>query len=129
MKRKSIFIGFCTVLMVFCGENVFAQERLSVSDSTFFPYKNPPPLSPWLELERRTSSDLDSYHQFVRPRLEMQRTMETQQRQLLRQRENQQILEQQVHGMQMRQSATSTQTGKGGVFRYYSHFFPEKRRR
>ncbi|MDR1960546.1 MAG: hypothetical protein LBQ54_16160 [Planctomycetaceae bacterium] len=102
---------------------------LNPEQSTYFPYKNPPALSPWLELQRSTQgSNLDSYHQYVKPQMEIEKAMETQQRQLLRQKEAQLQMKQELkeRGIQLKYSGTASQTGIQTRFREYGHYYPKK---
>ena len=127
--KKYIATTTCFVMIcaVYAG-NVFAQGYYdAASSSQLFPYRNPPPLSPWLELERASSSsELGSYHQYVKPRLEMQRMIETQQGILYRQRESQMKIQERVQGLELKQTGRAAPTGQQVRFRDYGNFYPKK---
>jgi len=102
------------------------------------PYSSPnwltrPTISPWLELYRRDGiPDIPNYHQFVRPRQEMQRYLLERDRQLqrqqlqLRQIERQQAAIQQTQAeMVAPQRAQNYQapTGTGSSYMTHRSFF------
>lgn len=127
---------FIVIMMIVLGIHAFqsntslAQIYDPSSQSQFFPYRNPPPLSPWLELERATtSSELGSYHQFVKPRLEMQRMIEAQQRLLYRQNQSQMQIQERVQGLELTQTEVARPTGRKVRYLDYGHFYPRKIRK
>ena len=130
-KISRIFIRGVLVGCVACFvliQTTFAQNFMQPARSNWFPSSNPPALSPWLELERAsTATGLDSYNQYVRPRLEIEREIQFQQRQLNFQRETQGAIQRQVteiQGIQLR--GGGTKTGKKASFQNFMHFYPAK---
>jgi len=93
-------------------------------------------LSPWLGLSNRPTGSLDAYNQYVRPQLEMQRTLDTQQSQINRQGTVQQdMLRRSNPGVSPGGGQVGTHHGvqtTGGykpaaTFRNYSHYYSFKR--
>lgn len=106
------------------------------------PYGNPysapnwlthPTISPWLELYRRDGiPDIPNYHQFVRPRQQMQRYLLQQNQQLQRQQLQLRQLERQQAAMQQTQSqmlapqqspSYRAPTGTGSSYMTHRAFF------
>ena len=115
------------VACFFLAQTAFAQNFGQSARSNWFPNSNPSALSPWLELERASTSQLDSYNQYVRPRLEIEREIQAHQQQLNFQRETQRTIQRQVNeiqGIQMKSGATPT--GKKASFQNFMHFYPAK---
>ena len=104
--------------------------------SSWFPRNNPSAVSPWLEMQRVSSSELDTYNQFVKPRVEMERLMMAQRREMDRQMDHQKTMQKdiaQVRSFQMQKQdyqmqSFATPTGKGAVYGNYLHFYPPPRR-
>lgn len=109
-------------------------------------YGSRPAMSPWLGLSNRPTGVLDSYNQYVRPHMEIQKEFNAQQDQLNRQRLQQDSMSRQTQQLeQNQQQIQRTQKdmidGSQGVqgvrtvgrskpaasFRNYSHYYPNKR--
>lgn len=82
---------------------------------------NTPTLSPYFGLYNRNASPVGNYHGFVRPRQEVYRSFQQQNRINQRQSANVRALGQQV--LSMRQSETLRPTGTGSTFMNYSHYY------
>jgi len=128
---RKISFAFIRVVLVGCTacfamtQTTFAQNFMQSTRVNRFPSSNPSALSPWLELERASSTSLDSYNQYVRPRLEIEREIQLQQQQLNFQQEKQGAIQRQVteiQGIQMKSGAT--RTGKNATFHNFMHFYP-----
>ncbi len=81
-----------------------------------------PTLSPYLHYFRRDPGPLGTYFSYVRPRLELQRTLAVQTADLQRQQARIQTLQGEVS--QIGQSGARMPTGTGSVFMNYSHYYP-----
>ena len=116
-----------------------AAAQYGATRSSWFPQNNPSAISPWLEMQRVSTSELDTYNQFVRPRLEMERLMMAQSREMNRQRDIQKSMQREIS--QSRNSprkldnmdfqtptATATPTGKAATYGNYLHFYPQRMR-
>jgi len=113
---------------------VFAQ--LGATRNSWFPQNNPPPISAWLELERVSSSQLDSYNQYVRPQLAMERLLTAQRREMNRQMDQQKTMQKELSLVRdFRPPSPSYQiqfeaspTGKGAGYGNYLHYYQQRRR-
>jgi len=137
MKNRGIirwFAVFGTVISMGMLTSGTASAQFGGMRSTWFPQNNPSSLSPWLEMQRISSPDLDSYNQFVRPRLEMEQLLMAQRREMNRQQERQKMMQkdlsqalnfQQNQDYQLQIEATAT--GKGTTYGNYLNFYPRKK--
>jgi hypothetical protein len=135
-KTIVIIIGLIFVVVTERAsiESLFAQQQ----SNFLFPSANPPALSPWLEMERNRSSVLDSYNQYVKPRLEIERLLSTQQMSINRQQNAQQTMQKELASRRrgnitgngastdIQYLSRAIQTGKNATFRNYLHFYPDK---
>jgi hypothetical protein len=137
MRKKNIHVMVTTGLVlsawIVSTGAVFAQ--FGGTRNSWFPQNNPSALSPWLEMQRVSTSELDSYNQYVRPRLELERVMMAQQRETNRQMDQQRMMQKelsQVRDYQQRQDyrlmTGASPTGKGAGYGNYLHFYPQRRR-
>jgi len=102
----------------------------------FTGYGSTPTLSPWLGLTNRPTGSLDSYNQYVRPQLEMQRALSMQQSQINRQGAVQQDMLRRSNpgvaaGPQLRTQSGAPAVGRfsqAATFRNYSHYYNFGRR-
>ncbi len=90
-----------------------------------YPYAPGPALSPYLEFFRTPTGPLDSYHEFVRPRAQLQQRLKQQDLQLRRQAQGLRALGEQIVSPQRPSAAAPTGTGSG--FFQHSHFYPSLR--
>lgn len=116
-------IAVCAVLLT-----VAATGAIQAQDTrgTWFPQTNPAPLSPWLQMERRSTSELDTFNQFVRPRIEMENQLMAQRRELNRQKDRQSQLQDEVtqyRNADYRITGEATATGKKASYRNYMHYY------
>ena len=84
-----------------------------------------PTLSPYLDYFRAPQGPLDSYHEYVRPRINLQNTLSRQDRQLRVQANELRALNDEWSRAQ--RTKTLAPTGIGASFFNYSHFYPQKR--
>ena len=88
---------------------------------------NKPTLSPYLNYFRLNTGVLPNYQQFVRPQINLQKTLQQQQAQI---RSGQNSLKDLNSKVEQRFSKpTVSPTGHGATFRNYSHYFPKLQRR
>lgn len=90
-----------------------------------YPYAPGPALSPYLDYFRTPTGPLDSYHEFVRPRLQLQQRLRQQQQQIRRQAQDLRALDERIIPPQ--RSETTAPTGTGAGFLQHSHFYPSLR--
>ena len=88
-------------------------------------YNPSPTLSPYLDYFRAPTGPLDSYHEFVRPRMNLQKTLARQDRELRTQSRELRTLNSQWGEAQ--RTGTIAPTGTGAGFFNYSHFYPAMR--
>ena len=91
-------------------------------------------------MQRLSTSELDSYNQYVRPRLEMERLMMAQSRELSRQQDVQKSMQREITQSRNFQqprldnmnysmpTATATPTGKRATYGNYLHYYPQRMR-
>jgi len=132
-------IRYCIgiVITVFLAWNMTggtASAQFGGTRSTWFPQNNPSAMSPWLELKRATTSELDSYHQYVRPRLEMEQLLQAQRREISRQQDRQQMMQKEISQVMNFQQTQDyqlqievTATGKGATYGNYLNYYPRKK--
>ena len=140
MKKRIIYLIAVTGMMLPVGmfSNGTAFAQLGATRNSWFPQNNPRPLSAWLELERVSSSQLDSYNQYVRPQLELERLLTAQRREQNRQLDQQKTLQKELSQVRNPQNYQQTQsyqvqseatpTGKGAGYGNYLHFYRQHRR-
>jgi hypothetical protein len=86
------------------------------------PYYQSPTLSPYLNLYRRDSGVLDNYHTFVRPQLELYRTLGRQDAALQRHGTDSYQLGQEAS--EYERTEVAYPTGTGSSLMNYLHFYP-----
>jgi hypothetical protein len=137
MRKRIIHLivatGLVSSVWILSAGTVFAQ--IGETRNSWFPQSNPPALSPWLELKRVSTSELDSYNQYVKPQLEMERIMTAQRREMNRQMDQQKMMKKelsQVRDNQPKQDyrlmTGASPTGKGAVYGNYLHYYPQRQR-
>ena len=138
---KTRIITFCIMvgvtLLACLLLTAAASAQYGATRSSWFPQNNPSTLSPWLEMQRISTSELDTYHQYVKPRLEMERLMMAQQREINRQQDIQKTMQREIsQARNFRQKADApdfkmqmgaTPTGKGAAYGNYLHYYPQKK--
>ena len=135
--KKRIIHGIVVAVLVLTAWVLSPGVVLAQSGmmrNSWFPQNNPPALSAWLELERATSTQLDSYHQYVRPQLEMERLLMAQRREMNRQSEDQKTIQKEISQLRdIRQTqnyqvqSEASPTGKGAGYGNYLHYYPQRR--
>ena len=142
MKKRMIswIVVTGTVLAVGMYSTGTAFAQFGGTRNSWFPRSNQPPLSAWLELERATTTELDSYNQYVKPQLEMERLLTAQRRETNRRMDDQKTMQKeiaqlrnsQLRNLQQNQSyqlqTEATPTGKGAGYGNYLHYYPPRRR-
>lgn len=88
-------------------------------------YTPSPTLSPYLDYFRTPEGPLDSYHQFVRPQIQLGQILRQQEADSDMQAQRIQRLDSQLD--QARRTGTLAPTGVGAAYFNYSHFYPTKR--
>lgn len=81
-------------------------------------------------MERVSTSELDTYNQYVRPRLEMERYLSAQHREMNLRTDQQKVIQNEVRRMQDQNyqvTGEASATGKGATYRNYLHYYPRKR--
>ena len=131
MRRKTIgtaliyfaVLGACSLFQT-------AEAQVGGSRNSWFPRSNPSAFSPWLEMERVSTSELDTYNQYVRPRLEMERYLTAQHREMNLRTDQQKAIQNEIMRMQKQDyqvTGEASATGKGATYRNYMHYYPRKR--
>jgi hypothetical protein len=110
IRARLIFPTVLLVVGVLWTSTAFAQNRYGSSRA----------FSPWMNMFQRYPGTLDNYHSFVKPDLELQRTLSQQNNALMQNAAGIQMLGQQVQNGQVRP------TGTGSVFMEYSHYYPSR---
>jgi hypothetical protein len=114
MGKLFKWAALVVVLASTAGVYVHAQERWT-------PPSGRPALSPWLDMFRADPGPLPNYHQFVRPRQELRRTLDRQASVIQTQGAALRGLSQELP-LTVRGGGMSP-TGVGGSFLNYSHFY------
>jgi len=126
MHRTGLLVG-AIVACGFLSQDDMARGQEVGNRAISVGYSSQQPrLSPYLDLFRRQEGVLDNYNQFVRPKVNLQRTLNEQDRQLRRQ--GQQIRAINSAWSQAQRTGTMAPTGTGAAFFNYSHFYPGMRR-
>jgi hypothetical protein len=117
MKAVKI-AGLCFVfgMMLFAARSSEAQGVPNFQPST-------PTLSPWLHLYEKNPGPLDNYHMYVRPRMELRDTLQSQQSNINQQYLGMQSLNEEVRGLQPQEQVRPT--GTASVFMNTTHYYPE----
>ena len=130
--HRAVATGLALSTWMLATGTVFAQ--FGATRNSWFPQNNPPPLSAWLELERVSSSQLDSYHQYVKPQLELERFLTAQRREMNRHMDNQKTMQKDISQMRHFRQEQSYQmqseaspTGKGSGYGNYLHYYQRRR--
>ncbi len=125
MNRAVTIVALAWIVAVWCANmTVYAQGPGGPPYRTQ-PWQPGPTLSPYLDYFRRPLGPLDSYHEFVRPRRQVQQRLQQQDLQLRRQAQGLQSVQEQIARPQRPSGAAPTGTD-AGFFRH-SHFYPSLR--
>ena len=116
MCKLALFLAvWCTGVLVWQASEAEAQVGVSR-------YESPagPTISPYLDYFRRDTGLLNRHHAFVRPQIEMQRSV----RQLQQTSLQQQVQLGNLRGqLQTLRESTAAPTGTGSRFMDYSHYY------
>jgi hypothetical protein len=83
-----------------------------------------PTISPWMQMFNRNTGPLDNYHTYVRPQMELNDQLRSQNAAIQRNRTDVSSLGQDVNRMQDERRRPIRPTGANSVFGDYSHYFP-----
>jgi hypothetical protein len=125
MKRTVAVIAVALTFAVLSLGDVAIGQGLSRPQAPGRSYTRPPTLSPYLDYFRTPQGPLDSYHEYVRPQINLRNTLTQQDRALRSQSRGLRALDSQWQRAQ--RSGTLAPTGTGAGFFNYSHFYPGKR--
>lgn len=116
---RSALAALLVTVVLSAGRECWAQS-FGQGSATFPPS---PTLSPYLGLLRRGDGVLPNYHQFVRPQLQVRRSLAAQNRSLQLQRAGLTSLNRRLNAFQSQASRPAATGSSAGFFRY-SHFYP-----
>ena len=120
---RTATLGFVVWALVLCG--LAPAQGYLRSQTPSRTYTPSPTLSPYLDYFRAPQGPLDSYHEYVRPKLNLQRTLNQQDRQLRVQ--SREIGTLNNRWMEAQRNTAIAPTGTGAGFFNYSHFYPSLR--
>ncbi len=112
MKTKVVAYAAVVSVAVLVGSPAIAQPKYTPSRPTF---------SPWLNLYQRNTGVLDNYHTYVRPQMELERTLRQQDLTLSRQSA---ALRQVQSQLRTERPAQAGPTGVHSTFMNYLHYYP-----
>jgi hypothetical protein len=117
MTRLQVVAAFLTVGAVLSIAHL-AQAQGQATD-----FGNRPTLSPWFGLYQKNGGPIDNYHTFVRPRIDLNDTLQRQQAGIQRNQAGINSLGQDMTQLQ-EEHAGIRPTGSASVFMNYSHYYP-----
>ena len=129
MRTILILTAACCVILLGAALTDMAQAQ--DTRGSWFPQTNPPALSPWTHMERRSTSELDSYHQYVKPRIDMENQLMAQHRETNRQRDLQKKMQNEIKTLRDSDyniSRSVGTTGKQASYRNYLHYYSPRAR-
>lgn len=129
LNRSSFLFGRILGMTVFTVI-LFCETNFASAQANSYLGGTTPAINPWLSLSNKRTGVLDSYNQYVRPQLELQKAISTQQAQLNRQGAQQQMMYQQSQQQQAAMQSGGAVTGRAkqaASFRNYSHYYPKMR--
>jgi hypothetical protein len=124
MIRALVATAFVLTLVI-CGQDAGGQERFR-PQAPSRSYSPSPTLSPYLDYFRAPQGPLDSYHEYVRPKIDLRNTLAQQDRQMRAQAQGLRALNNDWSRAQ--RTGTLAPTGTGAGFFNYSHFYPGRQR-
>ena len=116
MKRLHLVLLVATASVLWWSVPSAHAQRPSRS-----PFRTRPALSPWFDLYRSDPGPLGNYHSYVRPRMELQETLDQQRAGLRQQGARINSLGRQMSAMQ--QAYPIRPTGTASSFMNYSHYY------
>ncbi len=123
MTRALVTTVLCLALIT-CGAVANGQGWSRPQGSSTRSGSRTPTLSPYLDYFRAPQGPLDSYHEYVRPKINLRNTLAQQDRQLRTQGQGLRTLNREWS--RAKQTGTIAPTGTGAGFFNYSHFYPGK---
>ncbi len=102
---------------------VFFLPQSSLAQRARYGFSRPP-MSDWLNLERRDTGLLDSYNANVRPQQQLRQTLNRQQAAIQRQNAGMRSLGQRLSAFERPQRVRAT--GTGSTFMNYSHYYSSR---
>ena len=112
MTRSNTFLA----VILLAGGTIFTQSAAA----QFSPQR--PTISPWMGIFQRNTGAMDNYNTFVRPQMELNRTLQMQGSALDRQEMGLQDLNYEMMQPQGNRS-TMMPTGQGATFMNFSHYY------
>jgi len=116
VRPRLILVGIALVV------GSLAQTRTASAQIGYYPPGGT--LSPWLNMFNRNPGSLGNYNTYVRPQLELQKTVAQQNAAM--QRQGSQIQSLALGMADSQREATIPATGTGATFMNYSHYYPQK---
>jgi len=124
---KLVAILAVTGLVFAAAQDVQAQGAKSSQKYSRRYQPSKPTLSPYLNYFRLNTGVLPNYQQFVRPQIQLQKTLQQQQAQI---RAGRQTLTQLGNKVEERfRNPVVSPTGHGATFMNFSHYYPKRSRR
>jgi len=117
-RFNRLLLAGCVAVVLYSTPSAFGQSQHYSPN-----YAARPVLSPWLDMFRDDPGPLPNYHQFVRPRQQLQRTLAYQNAALQTQGTEIRAMQQRAYQAGQRPDGVMP-TGTGAVFMNYSHFYP-----
>jgi hypothetical protein len=114
MRRLQI-VGMCLTV----GAVLLLADSALAQGTDFGPY---PTLSPWFNLYQKNNGPLDNYHMFVRPRIDLNDSLQRHQAAIQRNSAGLNSLDQDLTQLQEHASGVRP-TGSASVFMNYSHYY------
>lgn len=128
LNRKASFTWLISGVFALLFLTLACSENTAMAQG--YNFNRSPAISPWVSIGNRPTGMLDSYNQYVRPQLDVQRAFATQQAQINRQNVAQQNMAQSMYQMQ---SAGATPLAgnrqQAASFRNYLHYYPQSLKR
>ena len=115
MNFVSRSVTFAFVASFWMIPTATADGQTLPSGASTSPYQQT--LSPYLDLLRSDASTLSPYHSFVRPRQQVRQQLQHQSSQIQR-------VQRETQFPQSQSSPSRLQTGRGGSFNKFLHFYP-----
>ena len=132
ITMRTILISTVVCCVILLGAALTDMAQAQDTRGSWFPQSNPPPISPWTQMDRRSTSELDSYHQYVKPRIDMENQLMAQHREMNRQRDIQKKMQNEIKTFRDSDysiTGAAGVTGKQATYRNYLHYYSPRTRR
>ena len=123
---KYILILAIAALMLVATNSAQAQRRAGSQKYARGYQPSKPTLSPYLNYFRLNTGVLPNYQQFVRPQIQLQKTLQQQQAQIQSGKRSLQQLDKKMR--ERLTQPTVSPTGHSATFMNFSHYFPKRNR-